>query len=484
MAWSLRPGQQFWPRRRRTVGAPPAVPVAPVPVASPVPADGYPVLPGLPLLTVAPASAMVTIPPPGTATPGPSLPPTTAAHQVRPFAGPAAVTDPTPIRYDTAATRRPPTGPVGWTPSAPTGWTPSAPVRAAAAGSGDVRPVGPVAYQTPPTGNDASWFPRSGGHVSGVPQPAAGPANGMPSPADPTWWGGLAPGAVREPDRPLQAVPRAPDPTASRAPTDLHGPTAMPDPAPNHALTPGNGSALDHGLIPGHGPALDHGLASDHGPALGHGSAVVPRAVPGPAGDSGPVPGAGPNVAGGPAVDQGPAVQRGPGGAVGRPGGAAAFPASGPPGGPENPQGRTSAWRSDGAGADAAAARTAAQFAAAGLPTAQVWPPPGFEVAYLAAEATRAAEESRASAGGGRARPAQPDTGLRAATAGPGHDGRSDPEGLRRRPVRCARSRWPSPDVGAAPPARGPPDRVRSRRPLRNRDQSTRVARPPRPPLP
>ncbi|OWV08924.1 hypothetical protein B5D80_11310 [Micromonospora wenchangensis] len=127
-------------------------------------------------------------------------------------------------------------------------------------------------------------------------------------------------------------------------------------------------------------------------------------------------------------MDQGPAVQRGPGGA-GRAGGADAVAAPGATGGPENPQGRTSAGRSDGAGADAAAARTAAQFAAAGLPTAQVWPPPGFEVAYLAAEATRAAEESRASAGGGRARPAQPDTGRGAATAGPGHDGRSDPEG-------------------------------------------------------
>ncbi|WP_422753517.1 eCIS core domain-containing protein [Micromonospora sp. WMMD708] len=112
-----------------------------------------------------------------------------------------------------------------------------------------------------------------------------------------------------------------------------------------------------------------------------------------------------------------------------RPGGEEAFPASSPPDGWQEPQGRTSAGRSDGAGTDAAAARTAAQFAAAGLPTAQVWPPPGFEVAYLAAEATRAAEESRASAGGGSARPAQPDTGLGAATAAPGHDGRSDPEG-------------------------------------------------------
>ncbi|MFJ8686568.1 eCIS core domain-containing protein [Micromonospora wenchangensis] len=121
-------------------------------------------------------------------------------------------------------------------------------------------------------------------------------------------------------------------------------------------------------------------------------------------------------------------MHRDPGGA-GRAGGADAVAAPGATGGPENPQGRTSVGRSDGAGADAAAARTAAQFAAAGLPTAQVWPPPGFEVAYLAAEATRAAEESRASTGGGRARPAQPDTGRGAAPAGPGHDGRGDPEG-------------------------------------------------------
>ncbi|MGC5661150.1 eCIS core domain-containing protein [Micromonospora sp. WMMD723] len=105
------------------------------------------------------------------------------------------------------------------------------------------------------------------------------------------------------------------------------------------------------------------------------------------------------------------------------------MPAPGSTGGPENPLRPPSAGRSDGAGEDATAARTAAQFAAAGLPTAQVWPPPGFEVAYLAAEATRAAEESRASAGGGRARPAQPATGRGTATEAPGHDGRSDPEG-------------------------------------------------------
>ncbi|MFE7868990.1 DUF4157 domain-containing protein [Micromonospora humida] len=122
-------------------------------------------------------------------------------------------------------------------------------------------------------------------------------------------------------------------------------------------------------------------------------------------------------------------MQRGPSGAANRPGGEGAFPAPGPTGGPENAQQPPSAGRSDGAGEDAAAARAAAQFAAAGLPTAQVWPPPGFEVAYLAAEATRAAEESRASAGGGRARPGLPDTGRGTATAAPGHDGRSDPEG-------------------------------------------------------
>ncbi|WFE63782.1 DUF4157 domain-containing protein [Micromonospora sp. WMMD714] len=110
-------------------------------------------------------------------------------------------------------------------------------------------------------------------------------------------------------------------------------------------------------------------------------------------------------------------------GAADGPGGEGA----GPTGGPQEPPGRTAAGRPD--GADAAAARTAAQFAAAGLPTAQVWPPPGFEVAYLAAEATRAAEEARAS-DGGRTRSAQPDTGTGrgGSTAAPGHDGRSDPE--------------------------------------------------------
>ncbi|WP_157517646.1 eCIS core domain-containing protein [Micromonospora rifamycinica] len=116
-------------------------------------------------------------------------------------------------------------------------------------------------------------------------------------------------------------------------------------------------------------------------------------------------------------------MERGPIGAADGPGGEGA----GATGGPQEPPGRTAAGRPD--GADAAAARTAAQFAAAGLPTAQVWPPPGFEVAYLAAEATRAAEEARAS-DGGRTRSAQPDTGTGrgGSTAAPGHDGRSDPE--------------------------------------------------------
>ncbi|MFG3421817.1 DUF4157 domain-containing protein [Micromonospora sp. NPDC048063] len=47
------------------------------------------------------------------------------------------------------------------------------------------------------------------------------------------------------------------------------------------------------------------------------------------------------------------------------------------------------------AGRDEAATRTAARFAAAGLPIAPVWPPPGFEDVHLAAEATRAAEAAR-----------------------------------------------------------------------------------------
>ncbi|WP_281900787.1 eCIS core domain-containing protein [Micromonospora humidisoli] len=147
--------------------------------------------------------------------------------------------------------------------------------------------------------------------------------------------------------------------------------------------------------------------------------------LPGSAGDGGPALGAAPNVAGAP--DQGPTVERGPIRAAGGPRGEGAAPT----GGPWEPQGRTSTGRPDGAGADAATARTAAQFAAAGLPTAQVWPPPGFEVAYLAAEATRAAEEARASGGGGRTRSAQPDTGTgRGAVAmAAGHDGRNDPEG-------------------------------------------------------
>ncbi|MEV4664203.1 DUF4157 domain-containing protein [Micromonospora echinofusca] len=47
------------------------------------------------------------------------------------------------------------------------------------------------------------------------------------------------------------------------------------------------------------------------------------------------------------------------------------------------------------AGRDEAATRTAARFAAAGLPVAPVWPPAGFEDVYVAAEATRAAEAAR-----------------------------------------------------------------------------------------
>ncbi|MFI6821619.1 DUF4157 domain-containing protein [Micromonospora sp. NPDC050187] len=45
------------------------------------------------------------------------------------------------------------------------------------------------------------------------------------------------------------------------------------------------------------------------------------------------------------------------------------------------------------------AARTAARFAAAGLPAVEVWPPPGFEDVYRAAEVTRAAEAARAAGG-------------------------------------------------------------------------------------
>ncbi|MEU4644789.1 DUF4157 domain-containing protein [Micromonospora sp. NPDC023814] len=47
------------------------------------------------------------------------------------------------------------------------------------------------------------------------------------------------------------------------------------------------------------------------------------------------------------------------------------------------------------AGHDEATTRTATRFAAVGLPIAPVWPPPGFEDVYLAAEATRAAEAAR-----------------------------------------------------------------------------------------
>ncbi|MFE0589770.1 DUF4157 domain-containing protein [Micromonospora echinospora] len=51
------------------------------------------------------------------------------------------------------------------------------------------------------------------------------------------------------------------------------------------------------------------------------------------------------------------------------------------------------------AGDPGEAARAAAQFAAAGLPTVDVWPPPGFEDVYRAAEVTRAAEAARAAGG-------------------------------------------------------------------------------------
>ncbi|BCJ63906.1 eCIS core domain-containing protein [Polymorphospora rubra] len=72
---------------------------------------------------------------------------------------------------------------------------------------------------------------------------------------------------------------------------------------------------------------------------------------------------------------------------------------------------------------DADAARTVAQFAAAGLPTAEVWPPPGFEVAYLAAQATRSAPPARTPAG--RVEPPRPDGAPR--PAGPGTSHRTDP---------------------------------------------------------
>ncbi|XTZ18435.1 eCIS core domain-containing protein [Micromonospora echinospora] len=51
------------------------------------------------------------------------------------------------------------------------------------------------------------------------------------------------------------------------------------------------------------------------------------------------------------------------------------------------------------AGDPGEAARAAARFAAAGLPTVDVWPPPGFEDVYRAAEVTRAAEAARAAGG-------------------------------------------------------------------------------------
>ncbi|MEU4569436.1 DUF4157 domain-containing protein [Micromonospora sp. NPDC023956] len=62
-----------------------------------------------------------------------------------------------------------------------------------------------------------------------------------------------------------------------------------------------------------------------------------------------------------------------------------------PTGGPEGTPDR-SAYQQN---RDGTTARTAAQFAAAGLPTAAVWPPPGFEDVHRAAEITRAADPAR-----------------------------------------------------------------------------------------
>ncbi|WP_285787919.1 DUF4157 domain-containing protein [Micromonospora sp. NBRC 101691] len=126
------------------------------------------------------------------------------------------------------------------------------------------------------------------------------------------------------------------------------------------------------------------------------------------------------------------------------------------------------------AGDPGEAARAAAQFAAAGLPTVDVWPPPGFEDVYRAAEVTRAAEAARAAGGpvpGAAARrenpPPRPTDRVPAAGTLP-----DEPSGLpggptprpievvsRSRSARAAASR-PTPTAGNAPvvpaPA-GPP---------------------------
>ncbi|MFI6226398.1 DUF4157 domain-containing protein [Micromonospora echinospora] len=117
------------------------------------------------------------------------------------------------------------------------------------------------------------------------------------------------------------------------------------------------------------------------------------------------------------------------------------------------------------AGDPGAAARAAAQFAAAGLPTVDVWPPPGFEDVYRAAEVTRAAEAARAADGpvpGAAARrenpPPRPTDRVPAAGTLPG-----EPSGLpggptprpievvsRSRSARAAASR-PAPTAADAP---------------------------------
>ncbi|WP_416900972.1 hypothetical protein [Micromonospora echinospora] len=117
------------------------------------------------------------------------------------------------------------------------------------------------------------------------------------------------------------------------------------------------------------------------------------------------------------------------------------------------------------AGDPGEAARAAARFAAAGLPTVDVWPPPGFEDVYRAAEVTRAAEAARAAGGpvpgaaAGRENPSPRPTD-RVPTAGPlpgepsGLPGGPTPRPIevvsRSRSARAAASRA-TPTAGNAP---------------------------------